>query len=64
MHHLRDLAKKIDDLCRDHPAYSQAHQIVTNCTDHLCAVAATHEANLRNLGLKDKIEELEKKRAT
>ena len=26
-----------------HAAYSQAHEIIRNCCDHLCAVARVHE---------------------
>lgn len=44
-HPLRALAARIEQLAKDDPAYSQAHDIVTNCVDHLCAVARTHEAN-------------------
>mgnify|MGYP003396092909 FL=1 len=42
---LRDLAKKIEDLARDHPAYSKAHPAVQNCCDHLSAIARCEEAN-------------------
>ncbi len=42
---LRDLAARIEDVARQHPAYSQAWQVVKNCSDHLCALAAVSEAN-------------------
>lgn len=42
-HRLRELASQIKELAKAHPYYSQAHAIVENCCDHLCAVARTHE---------------------
>ena len=44
-HPLRDLAAKLREECRIHPAYSQAIDIVNNCADHLEAVGFSHEAN-------------------
>lgn len=44
---LRDLARKIEDVCREHPCYSQAWEIVSNCSDHLRAVAFVNETNQR-----------------
>jgi hypothetical protein len=46
-HTLRDLARKIDSLARGHMAFSQAHEIVRSCTDHLNAVARCNEINQR-----------------
>jgi hypothetical protein len=46
-HTLRDLARKIDRLARGHMAFSQAHEIVRSCTDHLNAVARCNEVNQR-----------------
>lgn len=43
MSYLRDLAEKIDRLAREHPAYSQAYEVVQNCVDHLSAKAALEE---------------------
>lgn len=42
---LRDLAAKIEDLARWHPAYSQAWQVINNCSDHLQALARIEEIN-------------------
>jgi hypothetical protein len=36
---LRDLARKIEAVAREHPEWSRAHEIVLNCTGHLQAVA-------------------------
>lgn len=52
-HDLRDLARKIEDLTKEHPAYAQASKIVANCCDHLCAVAGVHEANYKIQELND-----------
>lgn len=32
---IEDLANKIDELVRSHPAYSMCFEITTICTDHL-----------------------------
>jgi acetate kinase len=40
---LRDLADKIENLTRAHPAYQMAHRIVDNAVDHLIAIARTIE---------------------
>lgn len=42
---LRDLAAKIEDLAREHPAYSQAWRVVNGCSDHLQALARIEELN-------------------
>lgn len=44
-HPLRDLARQIEALAKEHPAYSQAQPIVQHCIDYLCAVARCHECN-------------------
>lgn len=36
---LRDLARQIEAVAREHPEWSRAHEIVLNCTGYLCAVA-------------------------
>lgn len=46
-HSLRGLAAQLELVAKDHPCYSQAHEIVQNCVNHLCAVAAWHELNLK-----------------
>lgn len=43
--YLRDLALKMEDLCRSHPAYSQAWKVIQNASDHLQAMARCHEVN-------------------
>lgn len=45
---LRDLAKRLQEVAHAHPCYSQAHRIVSNCCDHLCAVAGVNELNQTN----------------
>lgn len=40
---MRELARQIEDLARASPCYSAAWSIVSNCADHLTAVAAYHE---------------------
>lgn len=40
---LRDLARQIEELAKNHPAYSQAHKVVQNCCDHLRAMARCEE---------------------
>lgn len=47
-HQLRDLARQIETLAKEHPAYSQAQPIVQNCVDHLCAIARCNECNTQN----------------
>jgi hypothetical protein len=42
---LRDLARDIENVSRDHPCWSQAHVVVLNCTSHLCAMARIEEVN-------------------
>lgn len=42
---LRDLAAKIEELGRSHPAYSQAWHVIRNCSDHLRALAFIEETN-------------------
>lgn len=42
---LRDLAQKIEDLCRSHPAYSMAWPVIQNASDHLQAKARVSETN-------------------
>lgn len=43
---LRDLAKAIEELLRNHPALSPAGAIVSNCCDHLRAIAQIHDMNV------------------
>lgn len=52
---LRDLARKIEAVAREHPEWSRAHEIVLNCTNHLTAVARCSDANhgVRELTLHD-----------
>lgn len=42
---LRDLASKIESVSREHPAFSQAHEIVYHCTGYLNALARIAEIN-------------------
>lgn len=44
-HPLRDLADRLLQITRDHPAYSQGIEVVSNCADHLRAIAGNHEKN-------------------
>ncbi len=45
---MRDLARRIEDLAREHRAHSMAWEIVRNCTHHLTAVARTMECNAQH----------------
>lgn len=56
-HPLRDLARRIEQLAKDHEAYSQAYRVVQNCCDHLSAIARTHEANVLLAGLAQPVEQ-------
>jgi len=49
---LRDLALKIEDLCRSHRAYSQAWRVIQNASDHLQAMANCCERNQISTGKK------------
>jgi predicted DNA-binding transcriptional regulator YafY len=40
---MRELAAKIEAVGREHPCWSQVHQIVHCATDHICAVARANE---------------------
>jgi hypothetical protein len=42
---LRDLSRKLADVARDHPNYSQAAPAVSMLIDHLCALARIEELN-------------------
>jgi hypothetical protein len=42
---LRDLARKIEAVTKSHFCYGQAIKIVSNCCDHLCAIARIEELN-------------------
>jgi len=42
---LRDLALRIEKLCREHSCHSQAWPHVATLCDHLCAIAAIEELN-------------------
>jgi hypothetical protein len=44
---LRDLAAAIEQLAREHPCWSQVHQIIYNCTNHIALLAKVEE--LRHL---------------
>ncbi len=46
---LRDLAARIEDVARQHPAYSQAWQPVRTLVDHLSALAGMEEASQKEL---------------
>jgi hypothetical protein len=45
---MRDLARRIEDLAREHRAHSMAWEIIRNCTHHLTAVARTMECNAQH----------------
>jgi len=36
---LRDLARQIEEVARNHPAWSMAHEVIYCATGHLIAVA-------------------------
>lgn len=59
-HPLRDLARQIETLAKDHPAYCQAQPAVQNLIDHLCAMARCHEANEKIVSLTDAVERMER----
>lgn len=42
---LRELAKRLEDVARESPAYSVALPIVVNASSHLRAIARVHEFN-------------------
>lgn len=42
---LRELARAIEELLRNDPALSLAGAIVSNCCDHLRAIAQIHDTN-------------------
>lgn len=42
---LSDLADALHALCAEHEWHSVAHPVVTNCCDHLRAIARIHEMN-------------------
>jgi hypothetical protein len=42
---LRDLAREIEKVARDHPEWSRAHEIVLHCTGYLQAVARCSDFN-------------------
>ncbi len=57
-HPLRNLARQIEALVKEHEAYSQAQPVVQNCVDHLSAIAKKTEYDqqfqlLRERGLID-----------
>ena len=43
---LRDLARKIEEVAREHPEWSRAHEIVLHCTGYLQAVARCSDFNV------------------
>lgn len=53
---LRNLAEKLLLVAQEHPCYSQAHRIVANCVDHLCAMAGLEEAAQRQVQLEHELE--------
>lgn len=57
-HPLRDLARRIEALAKEHEAYSQAQPVIQNCVGHLSAIARKYEYDqqfelLRKRGLID-----------